>query len=503
MTKLLASVAVLAFAAGANAQDTPAEAHGSACDYTDGGNESTWKIANPSGPSDWWNSFKASDGSGIAIDALAADYVDTAGIDGSHAVIGVYPDLGGGVPAIGSAIVSVANPSVPAGDGFNTDSYYSIPKTTLGSGAVHVASQYNSGDSHCWMSTDTSTFLGRTFFTSQGYATGAVPFTLELDQYFGTPHSGAPGTLLINGGTSASVAQNDVVCVDFIASATDTLFIFYFCVGGNPFIQLLPLAFTQTDGIFGGSCPGTWQLCTSLNCNTPTASGLEFCTLWLDQTDPKANGKPKIKVGSSAFLTITADASCGGGGGGGDCFGQKDDCFVDLFIWKVSNPAGPSDWFNVNMGVPTSGVTSLTSADVSSFDFCAIGGCWANVGIYPSNLSLDPSGTTPDVTSPLAQVSGSSACMAVAASDGTCPITVYDTADYTVDSASDGGVHVAAQWPNGDSCIWLGSDTDGIDSPCGVVVPNDGTHSLFTSSGYASPGAQFTGANWVMQISWN
>jgi hypothetical protein len=352
------------------------------------------------------------------------------------------------------------------------------------------------------MSTDTSTFMGRTFFSSQGYLTGAVPFTLELDQYLGTPHSGAPGTLLMNGSANATVQQNDTVCVDFIGSALNTLFIFYFCVNGNPFIQLLPLAFTQTDNFLGGSCPGTWQLCATLNCNTPTASGLEFCTLWADSTDLKANGKPKIKIGSSAFLTISADNSCTTSSSI-TCFGQKDDCFVDLFIWKVSNPAGPSDWFNVNHGVPTSGVTSLTSTSVSSFDFCAIGACWAEVGIYPSNIGVDPSGTTPDVLTPLSNVTGSSACMPVAASDGTCPVSLYDGADYTVDSAAANGVHVAAQWPNGDSCIWLGSDTDGIDSPCGTLIPNDGTHSLFTSGGYLSPAAQFTGANWIMQINFN
>lgn len=500
MKKLLASVSALAFCATAGAQDTPPEAHGSACDYTDGGNEVGWKLTNPSGASDWWNSFKSTDCAGVKVDALAADFLETAGFAGAHAEIGVYPDLGGGVPDIGSPIAARVAP-VNASDAFNTDAYYSVPVTTMPSTGVHVAARYTGGDSHLWMNMDTTTNLGRTFFTTSSYATGAVAFTGEIDMYLGTPNFGAPGCLLFNGGSSATVQQNDVICVDFIGPAFKTLFILYFCINGNPFIQLLPLAFTQTDHpIFGGSCPNTWQLCTTLNCNTPVAGPLEFCTLYADKTDLKVNGKPKIKLGKSAFLTITADPFCGGGG---SCFGQKDDCFVDANIWKVQNPAGPSDWFNVNHGVPTSGVTTLESASVSSWDFCGFGPCWANVGIYPSNLGLDPTGGTPDVTSPLSSVSGATACMPAGAAEGSCPMTVYDGTDYTVDSAAAGGVHVAAQWAVADSCIWLGSDTDGIDSPCGLPIPNSGSDSLFTLDSYTTPGVTFTGANWIMQINWN
>ena len=70
MRKLLASMAVLCFAAGASAQDTPVEAHGQACDFTDGSNEASWKVGAPSGPSDWWNVCLGTDCTGVKYDAL-------------------------------------------------------------------------------------------------------------------------------------------------------------------------------------------------------------------------------------------------------------------------------------------------------------------------------------------------------------------------------------------------------------------------------------------------
>ena len=505
MKKLLASVGVLAIAAGANAQnsgDSVPELHDTSADYTDGNNETAYKSNQPSGPSDWWNSFKSTELNGLAIDALVADWVETAGVAGSHAEFGIYPDLGAGVPDIANPTVTTGGVvTVNANDAFDTDAYYSVPKTTLtGTAGYHVAANFTSGDSHTWMGADTTSFLGRTFFTGTSYAGGAFAISAEIDMYVGSPRSGAPGTLLINGSTNASVGQQGVACVEFFGSALNTRFIFYFAVGGNPFIQLLPAGFTVTDNFLGGSCPFSWALCAQLDCNAPTATGLEFNTIWQDQVDLKPNGKAKLKVGASAFLDITADNTCGGGG---TCFGQLDDCVLDGNIWKVQNPAGPSDWFNVNHGVPSSGVTTLTGARVSSYDFCATGPCWAEVGIYPSNLTVDPTGTTPDVSNPLSNVVGASACMPPSEASGTCPTTPYDGPDYTVDSQAAGGVHVAAHWPSADSCIWLGSDTDGIDSPCGTPIPSNGLTSLFTTSSYASPAVQFTGANWMMQIDWN
>jgi hypothetical protein len=503
MKKLLASVGVLALAAGASAQNS-GDANGAlydgVADYTTGNNANTWKVANPSGPSDWWNSYKAGDLTGVKIGALVSDFVELNGTNGAHQRLGVYPDLGAGVPDIANPAIELSPVAVNANDAFNTDAYYAVPKTTLTGANYHVAAQYVSGDSHCWISSDSTAPIGRTFFTASSYAGGATAFTTEIDLYVGSPHSGAGGTLLFNGSTNATVDQDDLVCVEFFGSALNTRFIFYFCVNGNPFLQLLPAAFTVTDNFLAGPCPFSWAICANLTCNVPVISGLEFCTIWADQTDLKANGKAKLKVGASAIMNVTAGGGCPTGP---TCFGQKDDCILDGNIWKVQNPAGPSDWFSVNHGVPTSGVTSLTSASVSSFDFCAIGACWAEVGIYPSNLTVDPTGTTPDVANPLASVTGASACMAIAASDGSCPLTVYNAGPVAVGAGTANGVHVAAHWPSGDSCIWLGSDTDGIDSVCGTPIPSNGQSSLFTANSYTSPGAQFTGANWMMQINWN
>jgi hypothetical protein len=506
MKKLLASVAVLGLAVSASAQD------GNPGNYIringgvlhDGVNETAYKVQNPSGPSDYWNNDMDTDAAGRYMGAFIIDYLENGGFAGNDGDLRLCAELTAGVPDLssGAIIFQRANPAVNANDGFNDDSAYTVPCTTLGSTDMHVVIQQAPGDSHIWIGCDTDSSVGgRTYFTTNGYSGGtSIPFSVDADMVPGEAISGAPGELLVNASSSASVEQNDDVTLMFFGPTTNTLFALYLCAGGNPILQLLPLSFTKTDNFLAGPCPGSWALTAPLDCNTPTGGPFEFCTIYADQSDTKGNGKAKLKLGTSAFLTITADAFCSA-----VCFGIKDDCVLDSTIWKVQNPAGASDWFNVNCGTASSGVGTLTGVSISSWDFCGFGPCWAEAGIYPANFSVDPAGCTPDVSSPLATVGGSSACMAPAAGDWGCPLTFYDTADVKANTTTN--YHVASQWPTGDSCMWLGSDTDGIDttnpgSGCGTAIPSTGCESLFTTNSYSSAGVGFTGANWMMQIDW-
>jgi len=507
MKKLLASVAVLSFAVSATAQD------GNPGNYItcyggilhDGSNENGWKVASPSGPSDYWNNDMDTDCAGIVMGAFIVDFTENGGFAGHDAELRLCGELTAGVPDMssGSIIFQVLSPAVNANDGFNDDSAYTVPCTTLGSSDMHVVLQQQPGDSHIWINTDSgATFGGRSYFTSNGYTGGtSVPFSVDTDMAPGEAITGAPGELLVNAGTSATITQGDDISVMFFGPTVNTQFALYFCFKGNPLLQVLPIPFTKTDNFLAGPCPGSWGISATTNCNTPTGGPFEFCTIYADQADTKPNGKPKLKLGTSAFLTINADAFCSA-----ICWGVKDDCVLDSSIWKVQNPAGASDWFSVNHGTANSSVANLTGVSISSWDFCGFGPCWAEAGIYPSNTVVDPAGCTPDVSNPFATVGGSSACMAPAAGDWGCPLTFYDTADVAANSTT--GYHVASQWPTADSCMWLGSDTDGTDtsnpaSGCGTPIPSSGCESLFTTNSYSSAGVGFTGANWMMQIDWN
>ena len=86
------------------------------------------------------------------------------------------------------------------------------------------------------------------------------------------------------------------------------------------------------------------------------------------------------------------------------------------------------------------------------------------------------------------------------AADGSYPATVYDVPDLALSSTV---YHAVSQWQPGDSCVWIGSDTDGTDdsapNDCGVI-PN--STSFFTSAGYTAPATPFSTANWMMKIDW-
>ena len=348
-----------------------------------------------------------------------------------------------------------------------------------------VKLSFNTG---CWLVADTDSVpSGRSYFTTDSFATCVqAPLNWRLG-WIGWAFP-KDGTLLVNGGTSTAIDNNSDVCMTFSACATGVSSAFYLC---TPifFGPLLPAAFTTTGGVLGGPLSTQWTICTTMTCNDPTGGPFGFCCIYLDPCDVKTfNGKPKSKVSTTATLTIAANPSCGG------CFGQNDDGIVDFYIWKVQNPAGTGDWFNVNHGapLPATGVSTLTGVQVSSWDFCGFGPCWASVGVYADNGSGSPTGAVFPAANP---------CMAPGAGDGgPYPMTAYDTPDVPVGAFS--SWHVAANWPVGDSCIWLGSDTDGTDSACGIPIPSGGTTSGFASDNYASGTVGFSAGNWCMKLDW-
>jgi hypothetical protein len=233
-----------------------------------------------------------------------------------------------------------------------------------------------------------------------------------------------------------------------------------------------------------------------------------FGAFYIDNADLKKNGKGKIKSTNFVPFLVTPGSAkqcnpC-------LCFGQTDDGLMENTIWKVQSPAGPADYFSNQMvhtdgtGAVCANPANYLSVQAASWDFCGTGPSWASVGIYGASTSLGA--TTPDLTNSLIQ--STTLAMAPNAGDWSYPATTYDFPDVAASTnttvANTTMMHVAMQWPVGDSCIWIGSDRDGISDDststgsCSVSSP--GTASFFTLNGYTTPavGPNFT--NWMMRI---
>ena len=490
MRRLVSLWFAVGVANAAIAQDTDPNQH-RVLRFDDGTSEGFWKLSVPSTVSDYFSVDFGHQLDGRTVSAVYADSLDSHGIAGSWRLLGVAENCAPGVPDP-SVVVALANsPTVAANEGADQNDYYSVACAVLGSPAhgYSALAGWNAGDSHIWLGSDTSSAsAGRSYWSSASYA-GCAASTSPLNWSLALGVAGDPGELLVNGGSVAAVSQLDGdVCFTFYGPTLNTPGILYLV---SPLtLKLLPVS---TDGPFAGPCPKSWSLCTTFTCNDPTFSGFVFGHFYFDFLNLKPNGKPSIGL-ATATLSVLPDL-CDG------AFGQKDDCILDSTIWKTTNPTGQSDWFNVNHGDPAGvSIQSITGIELSSWDFCGFGASWAEVGVYPSNLGLDPQGCTPDVASPITTAGGSSALISPAAGDWGCPMTFYDTPDVPVGTT--GSFHAAVHWQTGDTCVWIGSDTDGTDSAFGAPIPNNGCCSLFTIDQYTTLANRFTAANWMLQIEW-
>jgi hypothetical protein len=151
--------------------------------------------------------------------------------------------------------------------------------------------------------------------------------------------------------------------------------------------------------------------------------------------------------------------------------------------YKIAWPSGAGESFNVDfdddargkliMGVQIP--TNLTSSGALGI---------ASISVCPDNLTLDPFGHTPDLSSPLTSLSnptgqpafGSGFCIAK---------PTYDLPDVTAPTT---GLHGCMNFVTGDSGTWLCTDLGGSRG-----------HSYFTTNSYASAATPFT-VNWMIRL---
>lgn len=505
MRKWFASLAVLGLAVTAASAQTLNPCIGfETVGYDDGGAESAWKVAAPTGAGDAFNVDFNTDAAGRDILGVSMS-AEATGSGSGLLYIAICGDAAfdgtGHTPDLGSPLSILNNPTpVPnVASGFCPGFVaYDLPDINTGVG-LHAVMNFPTGDSVTWLCADQSSVAGRSYFTTNSYSTPAVPFTLNwmMRLAAGPNFGGAGGVFTINGGTAVTVSQNTQVSLTFWSSCATqpTLYMQMLNVGTS--LIAVPGVVLQT-GLLNGSPTGALAnagiLCGNLPCAAPVGATIVFSAFYADNCSLKKNGNPNIFLTNTASFTVQGNCSCN------PCvaYGQKDDGVLDGTIWKVQNPAGTADYFNVNLGA-NSCATNALNVEAASWDFCGSGPCWAEVGLYNANLTLDPTGGTPLLPA-LTSVGGASACMAPGSATWGYPATVYDFPDFALGTSA---YHIATKWASSDSCTWIASDTDAADDPsCGHgSIPS--TASYFTVDAYATPAILFSATNWMMKLNWN
>ena len=472
--------------------------------FDDGGSERIWKIANPSGPSEWFNvDFDNMLSSGSLIGLAVAFDESSQAKPASWDRIGLYGDNltvdpAGNTPDVSAPLLAgyeISQTGITVYDQNCRFGVYTGPVTDLATAGLpnsHVAFKHDSGDSAMWLCSDTSSpSTGRSFFTSTNYASPASSFTINwMLRAAVIPTGTLAGDLLVSGGSSfvysgpaATIEQLQNVNLQFWGNKGDLAALF----------TAPPLPVAKVGPIlpvgFNGMTNRDWILCGQIECNAPVGFPLTFNAFYLESETST------ILKSNTVTLTVTSNPA-----GCGFCYGQLDDGAFDGFVFRVSNPSGSNDWFNVHHGVPSpaSGVNTVTGVELATWDFCGTGGTgsWAEVGVYPADFVLSSAGNFPDLGNPLATVGGASAPVSPGVADWGYPSSFYDTADV----AAGGDLHAAVMWNATDSCIWMASDTTSTGpDPCGTL-PN--TTSYSSPDGYAATAGAATSINWMMKLDW-
>lgn len=553
MRKWFASLAVLGIAtASVTAQTIPVPGVGGcgqsqAISFDDGTSETSWKVNFPTASQDAFNLdfdtaganldvvgvalsvYQSSSGSvGLKFIAVCPDNlgVDPAGKTPNLAVpYTMLGNLSGSVPITGVPGVSAGYcESGIAYTGSNTTGFtgYDLPDYTLNSVlGAHVVATQITGDSGLWLCSDLNGPGGRSGFTLNNYSTPALAMSPNCTMQFRmitsfTNPNGSAYMSVNNQVDNVGVKATGQVAATLWSTATmqPTLYLMGAFLTGFPFIPAPNLILST--GFENGlpiADPTQGTLCGPIGppC-LPVGLFFDLGAFFIDNNQLKKNGNGKIVLSNLVTVTIIPGATgcypfC-------VCFGEADDGTMDGSIWRVQFPAGSKDYYNVKVGsnlgpLGNNCATTMTNIEAASWEQCSPGSnatAWASMGVYPANLSIDSSGGTPDLGNPIALAT----TLTVAANSAqfAYPATIYDFPDTnsstnaTLDTSTN--THIAAQWVSGDTCTWLGADSDGVDdnsssTDC-ATIPN--RKSYYTLDGYSTPSYANTFANMMMKINW-
>jgi hypothetical protein len=160
------------------------------------------------------------------------------------------------------------------------------------------------------------------------------------------------------------------------------------------------------------------------------------------------------------------------------------------FSWKVFQPTGALDGFNVDFD-DLAGNMTVTGIALNTFQSTSSGPIGIKfVSLCPDNLTVSSLGHTPDLLNPLSMLGSLSGTVVITGNPGVtagyCPgMLVYDIPDVVVPTT--GGEHTVMSALTGDSGTWLCADTSGQG------------HSYFTLNNYSTAAVSFS-TNLQMRI---
>ena len=511
MRKFITSIglfALVASLAGAQTVSPPYTEIG----YDDGIEETSYKVSAPSATGDFFSVDFNADAAGQTILGLVAVLNDN-GV-GQIRRLGIYRDNlavdpTGTTPDVSAAgiitelLLPTGSPSTFCVD----DRAYDIPDIVHPSTNSHVGFNQIVGDSTMWLCTDTSTdfVAGRSYFSTNTYATASIPFNADWMLRMATPE-GPAGAFLVNGNNSAvtlmerKAGGEEDVTLSFWGNSSATG---ERCILGAFLPGFLKLVSGATGVFPPNAAPNVFAV-TGLGAgptcgDVPRTFTLPFGGFWGDTVDTKPNGRPKAKATNRVNITFANNVSCNIP----VCFGIEDDGTLDSTIFKIANPAGPADYFSVMHGDTANHspvVNNLTSVEVATWDFCGTTQSWSVVGVYDTNWGLDPTGGSPDLTLPVSTYAN--ATISANAGDWAFPATLYDLPDVAANTTT--AYHSVVGWQSGDSCVWIGGDSDGIDDDTGNNCADIArTTSFFSSTGYTTTASVWANVNFMIRINWN
>jgi hypothetical protein len=155
--------------------------------------------------------------------------------------------------------------------------------------------------------------------------------------------------------------------------------------------------------------------------------------------------------------------------------------------WVVQIPSGSSDYFNVrHSGALAEGPISAISINQADFGGATT---YPVVGFYNANTVIDPTGGTPDLSSPLATAAGPPLGGVL------FNYEAVDLPNFTAPAT----FHAVVQFPPGDpGLVGIGADQDGTGDGLNEQpsIPGLNDASAFTLDGYSTAAIQFPGAEW-------
>ncbi len=427
--------------------------------------------------------------------------------------LGHTPDLNAPLSILGSlngTVTITGTPGISAGFCPSLVGY-DLPDVTVGSGGVHAVMSFLTGDSALWLCGDTTDSDARSYFSATSYSTPATQVVSEdlMLRLIGSVNAGAGAAYLTvnNSPGTVPVGQTEFLVATLWSSCAvqPTLYIQGVTVPGGPFVQIQPVVLAT--GFENGSpiadskqgSVGDFLSDPSTGPCVPAGFQFDVQAWYLDNCSLKPNGKPRLRATNAVTVDVTPDfAACNPC----LCFGSADDGISES-IWKVQNPAGSRDYFNVRVGSTSSptgapcNLMMVTAFELETWDACGTGPSWSSIGLY------DAGTTGPVLASPVALATS------LTVPPGAAGLVVYDFPDVAVSTSTalaglvDG--HVAAHWPSGDTCLWMGADLDATDDdalPLGFCSTLASTSSYFSVDAYATAAVPAAGLNWRMRVDW-